>query len=183
MRNTVIGVMGSGQDPHPELAAAAGRLIAERGCHLLTGGGAGVMTSVSEAFVRTPERAGLCLGVLKGTVEGARYLALGGPNPFVELAVRTHLPDSGESGTDLTSRNHINVLTADAVVVLPGGPGTQSELELALRYGRPVVVFARPGDRVGALVIRDERLVVSDRDVAVALGPERLAAFLDEQLP
>jgi predicted Rossmann-fold nucleotide-binding protein len=32
------------------------------------------------------------------------------------------------------------VLSADVVVVLPGGAGTRTELELARRYGKPVVV-------------------------------------------
>jgi predicted Rossmann-fold nucleotide-binding protein len=38
---------------------------------------------------------------------------------------------SGDEGRDTLSRNHINALTADLVVVLPGGSGTLSELELA----------------------------------------------------
>jgi uncharacterized protein (TIGR00725 family) len=178
----VIGVMGSGQEPYLELAAIAGLVIAQRECHLLTGGGAGVMASVSQAFVETPGRAGMCLGVLKGSVEGGRYLALGGPNPFVELAVRTHLPDSGQRGTEPSSRNHINVLTADVVVVLPGGPGTQSELELALLYGRPAVVLARVGDRVGALSVEAEQLRVGDQDIPVAFTAESLSSFLDQHL-
>jgi len=33
------------------------------------------------------------------------------------------------------------VLTSHAVVVLPGGNGTASELELALEYNRPVILF------------------------------------------
>jgi len=66
------------------------------------------------------------------------------PNPWVEVPIRTHLPLSGVDGTDPRSRNHINVLTADVVVALPGGDGTRSEVRLALRYGRPVVAFLGP---------------------------------------
>jgi uncharacterized protein (TIGR00725 family) len=178
----IIGVMGSGHEPYPELAQLTGRAIAERGCHLLTGGGAGVMASVSEAFVAISGRAGLCLGILKGSVDGGRYLSLGGPNPYVELAVRTHLPDSGQRGTELSSRNHINVLTADLVVVLPGGPGTQSELELALRYGRPVIVMGHIGDHIGALTIEADGLRGWDRTIPVARSAADLCAFLDEHL-
>jgi uncharacterized protein (TIGR00725 family) len=179
----VIGVMGSGQEPHVELAQVAGTLIAERGDHLLTGGGAGVMASVSAAFVATPGRRGVCLGVLKGSVEGGRYLCLGGPNPHVEVPIRTHLPDSGTAGTALTSRNHVNVLSADAVVVLPGGPGTQSELELALRYRRPVVVFARRGDRVGDLTVDGDSLRAAGGEVPVVDAAAALEAFLAQALP
>ena len=46
------------------------------------------------------------------------------------------------------SRNHVNVLSSDVVVALPGGPGTLSELRLArasaLRRPR---LGARPRDR------------------------------------
>jgi hypothetical protein len=47
---------------------------------------------------------------------------------FVELAVQTHLPASGGAGLSALSRNHINALTADVIVALPGGPGTASEV-------------------------------------------------------
>jgi predicted Rossmann-fold nucleotide-binding protein len=33
------------------------------------------------------------------------------------------------------------VLTSDAVVVLPGNAGTKTELDLALQYGRPTILF------------------------------------------
>ncbi len=65
----------------------------------------------------------------------------GYPNRWVELAIYTHLPDSGSDGTLRSSRNHINVLTADAIVALPGREGTQSEMWLALEYGVPIVAF------------------------------------------
>jgi predicted Rossmann-fold nucleotide-binding protein len=49
------------------------------------------------------------------------------------------------------SRNHINVLASDALIVLPGGPGTASETELAARYGKPIVVFLEEADPVPGL--------------------------------
>ncbi len=141
-RRPVIGVMGSGVDPHPDLARPLGIWIAEAGYHLLTGGGAGVMAAVSEAFSSVEGREGLVLGVLP-SVEGApgRESPAGYPNRWVELPIRTHLWSRGSQGDDPTSRNHINVLTADVVVALPGGAGTASEVRLAHRYGRPCVAF------------------------------------------
>jgi len=65
----------------------------------------------------------------------------GYPNPFVELAILTHLPLSGLSGTEPLSRNHINVLSSNVLVALPGGPGTSSEVALAVRYRRPIAAF------------------------------------------
>ena len=60
----------------------------------------------------------------------------------------THLHMSGHSGTDPMSRNHINVLSSNVLVALPGGAGTASEVSLALRYGRPVVAYLRARDEI-----------------------------------
>ena len=139
----IVGVMGSGVDSHEDLAAPLGRAIASAGWHLLTGGGRGTMTATSRAFAETPDRAGLCIGVLPAAEDGAGSPE-GYPNPWVEVAIRTHLPLSGAAGTGPNSRNHINVLSADAVVALPGSAGTWSEIELALRYGRPLALYDRP---------------------------------------
>lgn len=127
--------MGSGTEAHRELAEPLGRWIAERGDHLLTGGGAGVMQAVSRAFVSVEGRKGICLGIVPGPDARPGY-----PNDAVELAIRTHLPLTGAMGTDARSRNHINVLTSDAIVALPGSEGTRSEVQLAVRYGRPVML-------------------------------------------
>jgi uncharacterized protein (TIGR00725 family) len=150
VRRAIVGVMGSGVDRHDELAAPLGRWIATRGHHLLTGGGGGVMEAVSEAFATVPGRAGLAIGVLKAMVDARGRIVPRTPNRWVDLSIRTHLPLSGSEGTDPLSRNHINVLSADLVIGLPGGDGTRSEMELALRYERPVVAFLggapRPAD-------------------------------------
>ncbi len=135
-RVPIVGVMGSGTEPHDALARPLGAWIASAGFHLLTGGGDGVMRAASEAFVAVEDRAGLCLGILPGPDARPGY-----PNDAVELAIRTHLPLSGELGTDPRSRNHVNVLTADVIVALPGGGGTRAEVALALRYGRPVLRY------------------------------------------
>lgn len=140
-RRLIIGVMGSGVDRHDALAAPLGRWIARRGYHLLTGGGGGVMAAVSEAFASVTERQGLVIGVLKGFPGDDGRVVSATPNPWVEVPIRTHLPLSGAQGTDALSRNHVNVLTADVLVVLPGGEGTRSEAELAVRYAKPVVAF------------------------------------------
>ena len=75
----------------------------------------------------------------------------GYPNPWVEIAIPTHLPLSGIRGTEPMSRNHINVLAAQAVIALPGGPGTSSEVELAIRYRRPVIAFLERADQLPGL--------------------------------
>jgi predicted Rossmann-fold nucleotide-binding protein len=156
-RRRVVGVIGSGTeaDPHSE---AVGRLVASLGCDLLTGGGRGVMEAVSRAFFETSPRAGVVIGVVPGEivpleaieqrhpVDVSCRLRPGYPNPWVELAIYTHLPDSGPEGTLRSSRNHINVLSSDVMVALPGGEGTESEIWLAVRYGVPIVAYGNHGE-------------------------------------
>ena len=119
----IIGVMG-GSACTPEerdLARAAGQMIAGRGFVLLCGGGAGVMEAAARG---AQEAGGLTLGILPGT--DARESP---PNPFVDIAVFTGLSDA---------RNAVNVKSAEAIVAIGGGPGTLSEIALALRNGKPV---------------------------------------------
>lgn len=137
-RRSVVGVMGSGADAHDALTAPLGRWIAEAGHHLLTGGGGGVMEAVARAFVEVTPRAGLSLGVLPSE---AGALPAGYPNAYVELPIVTHLPARGADGASPASRNHVNVLSATALVILPGAAGTRTEAELAVRYGRPAILF------------------------------------------
>jgi hypothetical protein len=42
---------------------------------------------------------------------------------------------------DIASRNHIVILSADVLVAFPGGAGTRSEIQLALEYGRPLLIL------------------------------------------
>ena len=49
------------------------------------------------------------------------------------------------------SRNHLTVLSADAIVALPGGAGTRSEVELALEYHRPLMCWLGENGRITGL--------------------------------
>ncbi|AJE99225.2 DNA-binding protein [Pandoraea apista] len=150
LRSITVGVMGSGKQPWTELAAPLGRALAIAGYHLLTGGGQGVMASVSEAFCAVPQRMGRSIGVVPTEAvshDGERptFRPLAGyPNPFVEVPIVSplprHLPDA-PAGT--LSRNHINVLSSDVIVALPGNHGTRDEVGLALHYGKPVILFGQ----------------------------------------
>ena len=137
----IVGVMGSGADAHPGRSGALGRWLAEIGVHLLTGGGGGVMGAVSRAFQAVPDRAGLVIGVLPADPGAPGRAPRGYPNPWVEIAIRTHLSARGSDGGSLSSRNHVNVLSSSAIVALPGGAGTASEVRLARRYGVPLIAY------------------------------------------
>ena len=158
-RRHVVTVIGSGRSADP-CCAEVGRLIATLGFDLLTGAGRGVMEAVSRAFYETSPREGVVIGVVPAQVQGIERLEQrasgdvvyepppGYPNEWVELAIYTHLPDSGPEGTLRSSRNHINVLSADAIVALPGGEGTESEAWLALQYGVSIVAYGDHRDGV-----------------------------------
>jgi uncharacterized protein (TIGR00725 family) len=143
-RLPIIGVMGSGTRPWTERAVPLGRWLAQTGVHLLTGGGGGVMETVSRGFHELSDRIGCVIGILPGGDIQAIYCyssKSGYPNRWVEIAIRTHLPFSGQRGTDTLSRNHINVLSADVVVALPGGLGTSSEVSLCKHYHKPIIAW------------------------------------------
>jgi uncharacterized protein (TIGR00725 family) len=134
--------MGSSTRAYEDLAEPLGRWLASAGVHLLTGGGVGTMEAVSRAFSDVRPRAGTVIGVLPADLpDGVAVPRAGYPNTSVEIAILTHLPLSGIAGTDPRSRNHINVLSSDVVVVLPGNEGTESEMTLAVRYKKPVIAF------------------------------------------
>jgi uncharacterized protein (TIGR00725 family) len=146
--------MGSGTSlEHASQAEELGRWLASEGVHLLTGGGSGLMEVVSRAFHGVAARRGLVIGVLPSSRVDPGQAKKGYPNAWVELPIRTHLPLSGKMGTDPMSRNHINVLSCDAVIALPGGRGTASEVELAVRYRRPVVAYLQGPSQIPALPV------------------------------
>lgn len=143
----VVGVMGSGTHSHTHLAPPLGRALARMGVHLLTGGGGGVMEAVSRAFCEMQGRHTFVVGILPagdanlGQTDADPGTPPGYPNPWVEFAIRTHLDARGDDGSGVRSRNHINILSSDVVIALPGSSGTASEVELAIRYGRPLILL------------------------------------------
>ena len=147
-RLPIVGVMGSGSEAHEPRAREVGSWLATQSVHLLTGGGGGVMASVSKAFHETPGRRGLVIGVLPSTRSPPSHPRPGYPNPWVEVPIVTHLPLSGARGTDPLSRNHINLLTSDVVIFLPGAAGTASEAQLAVSYQRPAIAYLGSRDEI-----------------------------------
>jgi len=139
-RLPIVGVIGSGTEAHQVWSEPLGQLLAGEAVHLLTGGGGGVMEAVSRAFATTPGRHGRVIGVLPGQVDDFGHQALAGyPNSWVEIPIHTHLALSGITGTSTLSRNHINVLSSDVIIALPGGAGTCSEVRLAIHYNKPLL--------------------------------------------
>lgn len=122
----VVGVMGASQcdEPTYEMARQVGRLIAERGAVLLCGGRGGVMEAAAHG---AKEAGGLTIGIMPGMNAGETP-----PNPYIDVAIFTGLRDG---------RNWVNVCACDAIIAISGGYGTLSEIALALKIGKPVVLL------------------------------------------
>lgn len=130
-RVPLVGVIGSGKPGAGDRAAyELGRLVAREGYVLLSGGGGGVMNAASRGAA---EAGGLVVGVLptESALDPERPGVF--PNPYVHIPIYTGMSDA---------RNAINVKSSDIVVALPGAAGTLSELGLALKRGKPVIVLA-----------------------------------------
>jgi len=164
-----VAVLGSGTENHAELAEPLGQWLGANGYDILTGGGGGVMATVSRAFASVPNRRGFSIGILPAGPP------TGYPNPWIDFAIQTHLSKRGDEGADPLSRNHINVLSAAVAVVLPGQDGTRSEVILALQYGRPLIAFLGQHGAIAGL----ER--TSLPSVAVAL--DQVADFIRKHVP
>jgi uncharacterized protein (TIGR00725 family) len=161
MRRPVIGVMGAGEPSAGCLATAQelGKLIAERGWVVLTGGRpAGVMAAVCSGAKSV--RGSLTLGILPGA---------SGAGPDVDLAVFTAMGDA---------RNAINVLTSDVVIACGvEGPGTASEVSLALKAEKTVILLATSSAArafFGSLRTSGRLLEAGDAGEAVRLLEEQL---------
>jgi uncharacterized protein (TIGR00725 family) len=118
----MIGIIGSGdkQKSHDSLAEEVGRLLGSRGAVLVCGGLSGIM----EASSRGCEQAGgVAIGILPGSDKQDA-------NPHIGFAIPTGMG---------VARNVLVVRASDAVIALTGGPGTMSEIALALNVGKPVI--------------------------------------------
>lgn len=126
-RRPVIGIMGAGESAAPadvEVAESLGRLVAERGWIVLTGGrDAGVMAAACRGAKKVP--GSLTVGILPGDSSPV--------SPQVDVAIFTGMG---------MARNAVNVLSSDVVVACgAGGAGTASEVAFALKAGKPLVLL------------------------------------------
>jgi len=141
-RLPIVGVMGSHAKEWAELADQVGVLIADYGYHLLTGAGPGVMTAVARAFTEVQSREGVSLGIVPTVDYDGNYLAREKyPNPYIEIPILTPLDKKAASDSTPFSRNYVNVMTSNALVILPGEHGTKNEVSLALQYKKPMILF------------------------------------------
>jgi uncharacterized protein (TIGR00725 family) len=148
--------MGPGEEATPGDEADAfrlGALLAADGWVVLSGGrDAGVMRAVSQGAKTVA--GSLTVGVLPSA--GAPVAA------GVDVAIVTEMHNA---------RNNVNVLSSHVVLAFAGGgPGTASEIALALKAGKPVILLG--GDELARAFFRR---LGGDRVVIVG-SPEEAAA-------
>ena len=128
--------MGPGNNPEEQDLQAAyelGKMIARHGWVLLTGGrSAGVMEAASKG---ARKEGGLTVGILPG--EDRKQMS-----EFVDIPILTGMG---------SARNNINVLTADVVVASGMGMGTTSEIMLALKANKHVILLNQTDEALGFL--------------------------------
>jgi uncharacterized protein (TIGR00725 family) len=119
-----VSVIGSGAE-HEPLAEEVGRILAERGCTVVTGG----LGEVMAAAARGAKEAG---GTTIGILPGARHQDA---NEWIDHAVITGIGHG---------RNLAVAASGQAVIAVGGSWGTLAEIAFARRLGRPVVIL-EPG--------------------------------------
>ena len=122
----VIAVIGSGSEIEPAVSNARelGKLIAENGWILIGGGrNAGVMRAANDGAKEI--EGSLTIGIL--------------PSPDVEVSPSVDVAIVTDAGQ---GRNNIIVLSTDVVIACGiEGAGTASEVSLAVKSGKPVILL------------------------------------------
>jgi uncharacterized protein (TIGR00725 family) len=125
-----ISVFGSGPQ-HEERAEEVGRLVAERGCVLVTGGGNEVMAAAARG---AKAAGGTTIGIVPGECRGSA-------NEWVDHEIVTGIGHG---------RNLAVAATGDGAIAIGGTWGTLAEIAFAARLGRPVVIL-EPGLEVDGI--------------------------------
>jgi uncharacterized protein (TIGR00725 family) len=145
-RRTQVSVIGSGAE-HEAGAEEVGRLLAERGSTVVTGG----LGEVMAAAARGAKAAG---GTTIGILPGERREDA---NEWIDHAVVTGIGHA---------RNLAVVASGDAVIAVGGSWGTLAEIGFARRLGRPVIVL-RPGWQIDGVEYADSAAEAVERALAL----------------
>jgi uncharacterized protein (TIGR00725 family) len=116
-----VSVIGSGAD-WESAAEEIGRLLAQHGCTVVTGGLGEVMAAAHRG---AKDAGGTTLAILPGERRGEA-------NPWADHVVVTGIGHA---------RNLAVAASGDAVIAIGGSWGTLAEIAFARRLGRPVVAL------------------------------------------
>lgn len=124
-----ISVIGSGSE-HEAVAEEVGRLLAARGCTVVTGGLGEVMAAAHRGAKSV---GGTTIAILPGESRSES-------NPWADHVVATGVGHA---------RNLAVSASGDAVIAVGGSWGTVVEIAFAMRLGKPVVVLDGGPDVAG----------------------------------
>lgn len=147
-RRVQVSVIGSGAGDE-EAAVEVGRLLAERGCVVITGGLGEVM---AWALRGAREAGGRTIAIVPGETHAEA-------NDWADHVVVTGIGHA---------RNLAVAASGDAVIAIGGSWGTLAEIGFAMRLGRPVVVLE------GGVAVEGVPRAATPAQ-AVALALERLS--------
>ena len=119
-----VSVIGSGRE-HEAAAEQVGRLLAARGCAVVTGGLGEVMAAAHRG---AKAAGGTTIAILPGESRADA-------NPWADHVVVTGIGHA---------RNLAVVASGDAVIAVGGSWGTLAEIGFAMRLGRPLVALGGP---------------------------------------
>ncbi len=161
MAKTIIGIMGPGEGAQAEevqTATLLGKLIALKGWVVLTGGrNTGVMEAASKG---AKENGGLTVGILPDENTS-------GASTYVDIPIPTGMG---------SARNNINVLASDAVIACGTGAGTTSEIMLALKAGKKVILIQQGSEATAFFEsLGDSLLLTAD-------SPEEAVSIVEKML-
>lgn len=163
-----IGVIGPGESATPEdneTAYELGKAIAHEGWMVLTGGREfGVMNAVMKGAA---DNDGLTIGVLPTeNTEGA--------SPYARIKIVTGIGNA---------RNNVTVLSSHCVVVCGMAPGTASEVALAIKARKKVIMLNQGEDAIRFFKKIGEYQIVVSRSVEEAITQIREVVTMNQASP
>ncbi len=130
MSKLIVGIIGPGEtalDVNTDDAFHIGHIVGKFQLTLLTGGrNIGVMHAASKGAKKA---GGITVGILPE--EDKKNVS-----SYVDIPVIT-----GQG----SGRNNINILTSDLIIAVGNGPGTLSEIALAMKAKKTLIIY-RPDD-------------------------------------
>jgi uncharacterized protein (TIGR00725 family) len=137
-RKPLIAVIGPGvkcPDPLKSIAEDLGEAIGNAGYNLISGGRfMGVMNAVSKG---AKEKGSMVIGILPGMDNSDS-------SEWLDISILT---GAG------SARNNFIVLSSDVVIALGKGPGTFSEIALAIKAEKPLILY-NPEDNLYDLALQ-----------------------------
>ncbi|MFW9935310.1 MAG: TIGR00725 family protein [Candidatus Thorarchaeota archaeon] len=125
-RITVIGSSGRVSREITTLAEEIGRVIAQNGAILISGGKNGVMEAASKG---AKSANGITVGILPEAYESAA-------NPFIDIPLATGIG---------YARNFINIVSGNSIISLAGSSGTLSEIGYAIALEKRLILMEGTG--------------------------------------